>query len=844
METHRILTARVDHRLADQWLGAQHNLEVVVHNDSNLYLPDTFAMVRDAAFPGGQNLSRKWNDTLVGVALQSAFGPRLHNELRVGLLAAPSSVPRDTDFPGTMIVNFPVGTSPQESTILSSGGRESVNHLGDNVSWQAGSHVLKFGGEVYSRKASGWDLDGTVTTVRLGSTTTNPDGLLQSMFPGIPSNAVFNNARAHYALLVGLLNNASRTFNVANFEESPSFVPGAPAARAFRYREWGAYVSDQWRWRPNFTWNFGLRYDMLFPPNIVDGGILVPENGLDSLYGISGRDNLFNPGVMYGSPVNNLVLGGPREGRPFWNLDKNNFAPFAGFAFQPSFDSGPGKWFLGSGRTSIRGGYSISYTRDSIETLNAIGTANQGLLQRITTPPLTGVLGPSGVSIAPPNFQVPISDVETYTRTSGTGGFWAIDPNLRTPYVQQWSLGIERELPGRISLEVRYVGNHAQALLRGLPNTNEINIFENGFLQEFKNAQGNLQTNGGTTFAPGAAGTVPLPIFATLFAGLPANQGFTNSNFINQLNTGQAGGIATTLSNSTTYQANRANLPANFFRANPNLNFARYETNVSHSTYNALQIEARRRFSTGLFVQANYTFGKTLTDGETAGNDPYKTIRNPQLAKHLADWHIAHTFNVSYVYDIPFGRGRRFYANIPVVGALMDGWGIAGLLSWHTGPLKTITGDRTTFNQFPSLIVPIGDAVETIRKNTGIFRRPEGVFWLNPDLLNVTVNPATGLATSSTLKPGFFRFAEAGDIGYLAESMFESPRFFQADVSIRKKTNVSERANVEFRVEFFNVFNNANFNSTQDSGLEGQQFGRITDTYSARTGQLSLRLNF
>jgi hypothetical protein len=106
------------------------------------------------------------------------------------------------------------------------------------------------------------------------------------------------------------------------------------------------------------------------------------------------------------------------------------------------------------------------------------------------------------------------------------------------------------------------------------------------------------------------------------------------------------------------------------------------------------------------------------------------------------------------------------------------------------------------------------------------------------------VNPATGLATSSTLKPGFFRFAEAGDIGYLAESMFESPRFFQADVSIRKKTNVSERANVEFRVEFFNVFNNANFNSTQDSGLEGQQFGRITDTYSARTGQLSLRLNF
>src|SRR4030095_6443925 len=152
----------------------------------------------------------------------------------------------------------------------------------------------------------------------------NPDGLLQSMFPGIPSNAAFNNARAHYALLVGLLNNASRTFNVANFETAPAFVPGAPSARAIRYREWGAYLSDQWRWRPNFTWNFGLRYDVLFAPRVVKGGILLPENGLDSLYGISGRDNLFNPGVMTGSAVNNLVLGGPQVGKPFWNLDKNN----------------------------------------------------------------------------------------------------------------------------------------------------------------------------------------------------------------------------------------------------------------------------------------------------------------------------------------------------------------------------------------------------------------------------------------------------------------------------------------------------------------------------------------
>jgi hypothetical protein len=649
---------------------------------------------------------------------------------------------------------------------------------------------------------------------------------------------------------VGLLNNAQRTFNVTNFETDPSFIPGAPNQRAIRYREWGAYISDQWRWRRNFTWSFGLRYDVLFPPRVVNGGVLMPENGLDSLFGISGRDNLFNPGVMNGSAVNNLVLAGPQVDRPFWNLDKNNFAPFAGFAFQPEFDSGIGKWLLGDGKSSIRGGYSISYARDSIDPLNQAASANQGLLQRITTPALTGVLTDSGVSVVPPNFQVPISDVETYTRTSGTGGFWAIDPNLRTPYVQQWSFGIERELPGRVGLEVRYVGNHAQALLRGENSVNEINIFENGFLQEFRNAQGNLQINGGASFAPGAAGTVPLPTLSTLFAGLPANNGFTNTAFINQLNTGQAGRMAETLAGSTTYLANRNNLPANFFRANPNLNFTRYETNLSHSTYNALQVEARRRFATGLFIQANYTFSKTLTDGETDLQDPYKTGRNRRLSKHLADWDVPHTFNANWVYDLPIGRGRRYYANVPVVGLLMEGWGVSGMLSWHSGPFKTITtgstagNGRLTVNQFSAMVVPIGDAVETIRKNTGIYRRPEGVFWLNPDLLNISVSPVTGLATSATLKPGFFRFPEAGELGYLGESMFRSPSFFQADFGIMKRTRVSETTSVEFRGELFNAFNNANFIANQDTVLDSQQFGRIIDTFPARSMQLSLRLNF
>jgi hypothetical protein len=150
-----------------------------------------------------------------------------------------------------------------------------------------------------------------------------------------------------------------------------------------------------------------------------------------------------------------------------------------------------------------------------------------------------------------------------------------------------------------------------------------------------------------------------------------------------------------------------------------------------------------------------------------------------------------------------------------------------------------------TLNQFSgTTAVPIGDAVQTIQKNIGVFRTPQGVFWLNPELLNVTVNPATGLASSATLKPGLFAHPEAGETGHLSEGLFRSPRFFNADVSLLRRIGVSEGTNIEFRAEFFNFFNNTNFNAQANVTLDNQQFGRITQTYANRIIQLALRLNW
>jgi hypothetical protein len=139
------------------------------------------------------------------------------------------------------------------------------------------------------------------------------------------------------------------------------------------------------------------------------------------------------------------------------------------------------------------------------------------------------------------------------------------------------------------------------------------------------------------------------------------------------------------------------------------------------------------------------------------------------------DFSIDHTFNLNWLYDLPIGPGKRFATGGGVVGKLLEGWQLAGLLSWHTAPYKNITSGRATFNQNNSWLVPVvPDAVDTVQRNIGVFKRPEGVFWLNPELLNITINPATGLASGATLKPGLFRHPEAGELGY-PEKTFSSP---------------------------------------------------------------------
>ncbi len=849
---------RFDQHLLDSSSLGSHKLEFVYSRATFLITPDTFNSL-ESPFPGGTNAVQNSKRTLATAAIHSTFGSRATNEARVGHQRAPvgflrEAAPDRPFFTGfTSVTNF-------DNTFLSQGRNTLVYQFVDNFSYVKGSHTLRAGTDFQSLSALTFNDAGIQPTVTLGTNSANPDGILNASFPNLPTGstgtAIANRARNVFYDLTGFLASASATFNVVS--PTSGFVPGATRQRNFKQREVAIYGQDQWRVRPNLTLNYGLRWEFQGVPYVTNALAIQPTNGLDGIYGISGQGNLFNPGVLKGTSPTTLDFVNGNTGKNLFGNDLNNFAPSIGIAYSPKFENGLLKKIFGStGKSSIRAGYSISYLHDGFTLVsNALGTGttNPGLIQAAANNTPTGVLQASGVPIVTPVFTTLITDANNF-KANFNNGLWTFDPNLRVPYVQQWSFGIEREFANNMAFEIRYVGNHAIKNYRAY-NINEVNIFENGFLQDFLNAKKNLAINNGTTFAQGAAGTVALPIFSTLFAGLSAGSGFGNATFINNLNLNNVGAIANTVAFSSTYAANRANLkfngqPApNFFVANPNAAFSQVLGNDSYSTYHSLQAEVRRRFSKGLYFQANYTFSKTLTDSEGSQStlESFRTLRNLRIDKHRASFDQTHRFVANYIYELPVGPGRRFFnTKIPVLSQAIQGWQFGGIVSVQTGTPATVFANRSTFNQANAALNPaqlVGISAQDFNAKTGVFKTASGVFFIDPSILTITTNATTGAVQTATIKDGLFASPDPGTFGNFPRALINGPGFNQVDFSLIKKTKITERVSLDFTTAFLNAFNHANF-SVGDPNFDSTSFFRITTQRGqARTIHFVMGLKF
>lgn len=844
--------ARYDHQLVKDTPLGSHKFEFVFNYFETLLSPDTFNNL-EAPFPGGVNTAQSSERWLVTGALVSNFG-NATNVFRYGRQWAPVGfiIDQNTSSPFFIfsgLTNLYAG-NPTTTPFLSQGRNTIVNQIKDDFTMPKGNHLLRFGVDFQDVFADTFNDTGINQVINLGTNTANGSGILLSELP-FGTNAQLTAATNVYSNIVGNLASSTRTFNVTSPDSG--FVTGATRARLFKQRDIAIYGQDQWRAKSNLTLNFGLRWDFMGVPTIPNGLAIQPTNAFD-IYGISGKGNLFNPnappGAAPGKATLNFVDGD--TGIQLYNDDWNNFAPFVGLAYSPDFESGFFRGLFGeAGKSSIRAGYSISYLRDGFTVIsNALGTGttNPGLIQSAANTTPVGVLTAAGVALTTPAFTMPITDRQNFLVNPGNG-LWAIDPALRIPYVQQWSVGFEREILSNTALEVRYVGNHAIKVWRAY-DINEVNIFENGFLQEFLNAQRNLAARGGTSFAPSSAaspcaGCVDLPILNRFFTGLATASAFTSSTFIDNLNGNNVGGFASTLAFSNTYRTNRENpalgIPANFFVANPNAAFARLLTNDSMSNYHALQIELRRRFAQGLQFQADYTFSKTLTNAPDAQGSQtdlvsFRTLRDTSLDYRRSNIDQTHRFVANAIYELPFGKGRQFLGGANgFVNQIVGNWTIGGIITWATRPPYYIASGRSTFNSFNPTFAPaqlVGISFEEFKKNVGVYKHPAGVFYINPDLLVITTNPTTGKYVSSTLKPGLLGSPAPGTFGNFPMNSLNGPQYFNLDLSVTKRFPIGERVSLELKTTFINALNHPNFivGAGNTQNFDSTSFGLISTT--------------
>jgi hypothetical protein len=264
-----------------------------------------------------------------------------------------------------------------------------------------------------------------------------------------------------------------------------------------------------------------------------------------------------------------------------------------------------------------------------------------------------------------------------------------------------------------------------------------------------------------------------------------------------------------------------------------------------------------------LLVQGSYAFSKSLTDVFASSSVAFRqprSLRNPRLDKGPSPFDIRHAFKMNYIYELPIGSGRRFLNVGGPLGKILEGWETDGIVRWQSSAPFLLTSGRQTVNGQDSGVELFGMDAKGLQDLVRIRKDPDAanrgtVFWLPPDVIENTLRafglrPGTpsGRYIGPATTPGKF-----GSFIYLYQ-----PSFFRADLSILKKTRVTETVNVEFRAEFLNAFNNINFlinNPANDAQAQaiGLTFGQTSQAYQdssttndpgGRLLQFVFRINF
>ena len=859
--------------------------------------PDTLNS-GDPSYPGFPHfVDQSSFRTTASMSLRSTMSSSMVNELRGGWQWSPvqfflNETPDMFSNQGGYHVNLGFGltnavwggfaNAPEE--------RNTWNWtVDDTFSYLKGAHTMMFGGN-FTRVINWIDDWNTVQQVNLGFNQTNDPAELAGMFaagnfPG-SSGGDRNNARALYALLTGRVTSLPGTLRLN--EAGTEYVYNGHIIQRERMDEYSFFAQDQWRWKPNLTVTAGLRYELQYPMVPTNG--VFTTTGIEDLCGPSGEGqgvggrfcNLFNPGSVLNPNVAPEFVRYEANNKGY-SVDYNNIAPNVGVSWRPNVQSGFMRTLLGDPEVAtVSSGFSRSYNRERFDRFTAVYGGNPG-----ATLAATRGTGANNFPLVPPGESWPILLRETNRLgppafnpepvlpipATTANNLRIFDPDIQVPYTDSWQIGLQRSLDRNTVAEVRYVGNR-NMLPWSNENWNVTNIYENNFYNEFQLAQQNLITNvnagRGPSFAYMGAGTgtSPLPIFLAHFNGSAAVDNaaaYTGTNWTNAGYTGaldpyfpNPSGLANSLrsdNNGAFFNAAKGpglNYPVNFWQMNPLVNQASVMRNLGGGRTHSFIAELRRRLSQGLAVQGSYTYQRTWSYSNRDLHMPLFDLENQS---------VPHAFKMLWTYDIPYGRGKRYGANInPWVDYIIGGWTFSG-----TGRVQ-----QQNFILRDTVLVGMTlDEARSALKEVRFVTDAAGVttVWNFPQ--DIIDNTRKAYSTDETI-PGFYSaanqptgryFAPAGGPGCnwlhpgdcnVPELDFGGRWFGEFDFRIAKMIPLPSKARFEVSAEVFNALMAKNFpvsinpnGTTGACGANTVAFGRICSTQSgARTAQLVFRVSW
>ncbi len=695
-----------------------------------------------------------------------------------------------------------------------------VQNFTDDFTWIINNHTLGFGGNVRIIRNSRSDTspsfdNATVNPSFYASSGRNLLGPLAANYDVSTSNLTI---QAAVAALIGRYSQYTANYN---YDIDGTLLPvGSVIERDFATEEYDMYIQDSWKIRQNLTLNMGLRYSLSRPVYEQNGYQVRPEIPLGDYF--DRRLEAAANGTSYYETLN-FELAGPSNDAPgFYSLDTNNFQPRISAAWSPNFKSGfLGNLFGKNSESVFRGGFAI--TNDYFGQQLAVTFTNLSTLGFLTsntipanTHNITSRLGPlftgfgQQVRNNPAFSGVPPLDNRFMTPDDGALRIeFSLDSTLKSPINYSWNATYGRRLPKGFYIEASYVGRKARNLLvqRDIMAPNNLRDPASG--TDWYTAAGGIYDHfysGGTYDTIGA-----IAYFENLFPTLGVNLGtvvfgdpntFANSTqAVAWLNEVGSYGDWTFLQALLDDGDIGGNFPGvgtweNFFYQPQYGAFSAFST-VGKSDYHGGSISIRQRLGNNFLFDFNYTFSKSMDDAsglQTSGAYGSAFVLNAirqEDSYAVSDFDARHVINANGLWQLPFGKGRKYFSDLnPVADAFLGGWQLGGIFRWNSAlpinNLVDISGWATNWQIRSSVVRTRPIQTSPNRggngKNANLFSDLE--------------------ALKSSLRPA--RPGETGD-----RNVFRGNPFSQLDMNIGKTFTMpwSENHKLQFRWEVFNVFN-------------------------------------